>query len=345
MRSKTSDMISSLRKAQGRDLVILGHHYQSDQVIRHVDLTGDSLELSRRIMGVHAKYIVFCGVYFMAESAAILAEPGQKVFIPDKTAGCTMSNMAPAGLVAQIMNKLTARGRRLIPLAYVNSSAEVKAICGKWGGSVCTSANAEVMLKWALNQGQGALFLPDKNLAVNTADRLGIKDSKRLVLDIRAKGRHVDEKPAAGADLLIWPGLCVTHHRFKEAHVSEIRRQEPDALIVVHPESPPRVVKASNAAGSTSFIINYVRKAPLGAKIYIGTEINLVERLAKEYQDKKTVRPLFPSSCLNMAKITEQNLARTLQNLKNASPVAVPEEITDQARIALQRMLEACAEE
>jgi len=343
MNPKAFDIISSIREAQGRDLVILGHHYQSDQVIRHVDLTGDSLELSRKIMGVDAKYIVFCGVYFMAESAAVLAKPGQKVFIPDDTAGCTMSNMAPARLVEQIMKKLMARGKKIIPLAYVNSSAEVKALCGRLGGSVCTSANAETMLRWAMRQGQGVLFLPDRNLAMNTADRLGIKESKRLILDIRSQGRNLDLDAANAADLLIWPGLCVTHHRFKESRVSEIRAQEPNALIVVHPETPPPAVKASDAAGSTSFIIKYVREAPPGAKIYIGTEINLVKRLGDQYQGEKTVRPLFPSSCLNMAKITEENLAVILENLESAPPVEVPEEITANARIALERMLEACA--
>ncbi|MDY7000388.1 MAG: quinolinate synthase NadA [Thermodesulfobacteriota bacterium] len=343
--TQASETITSIRRLQGPNLAILGHHYQSDQVIRHVDLTGDSLELSRQVMGLDAKYIVFCGVYFMAESAAILAKPGQKVFIPDESAGCTMSNMAPAWLVERVIQKLTARGRRLIPLAYVNSSAEVKAICGKWGGSVCTSANAETMLKWALGQGQGVLFLPDRNLAMNTADRLNIPEPKRLMLDVRSKGQNLDPASADEAELLIWPGLCVTHHRFKELQVSEIRKQEPNALIVVHPESPPPVVKASDAAGSTSFIIKYVREARPGAKIYIGTEINLVKRLGDEYQGKKTVRPLFVSSCLNMAKITEENLAHTLENLESAPPVKVAEEITAQARIALERMLEACAEE
>ncbi len=339
---KASERIEALRERMGARLAILGHHYQADDVIRHADAAGDSLELARKLPGPPAEHIVFCGVFFMAESAAILAQPGQKVHIPDQTASCVMADTAPDVLVEAVLNRLLSTGRRITPLAYVNSSAAVKAVCGRFGGSVCTSANASTMLRWALDQGDGALFLPDKNLARNTADKLGIPESDRAVLDIRAGGAHLDPRASASVRLFTWPGVCSVHHRFKLEHVERVRREDPEAKIVVHPECYPEVVRAADGDGSTSYLIKVCEEAPEGASVCVGTELNLVQRLAARHAPTRRVFPLHPSCCANMAKITEERLADALENLDTAEPTVVAKELAEPARIALQRMLDAC---
>lgn len=342
MQSQAFADISRSKALFGKRLAIFGHHYMSDAVIRHADFAGDSLELARKVPGLAAEHIVFCGVSFMAESASILAGSRQKVFIPDQAASCVMSEMAPHISVQGVLERLRAKGRRIIPLAYVNTSAAVKAICGRFGGSVCTSANARAMLSWALEQGDGVLFLPDRNLAMNTATALGLPKDQQLVLDIR-KGQ-MDCAAAGKARLLIWPGLCVIHHRFKPQQIARARAESPGALVVVHPECSPEVVTLADASGSTSFIIDYVRKAPAGSTIYIGTEANLVERLAREHAGSKSVLHLVESRCSNMAKITEDKLASLLAQIGagKAQPVVVAPDVAAPARDALTRMLEVC---
>lgn len=344
MKSNITERIQAIKAEQGSRLVLMGHHYQNDSVIRHMDLTGDSLELARKVPHLTtAETIVFCGVSFMAETADMLAGNKQKVLLPAPAAGCIMSNMAPSTLLESVLEKLCNNGRRIIPLAYVNTSAAIKAVVAQYGGSVCTSANAETMLKWALQQGDGVLFLPDKNLAANTADSLGIPENKRLVLDIRRGGDNIDPQAISDKTLVIWPGLCAIHHRFKPEHITDVRYRDPDANVIVHPECMPEVVKKADAAGSTSFIIKYCEEAPEGAAIYVGTEINLVERLAKQYRGRKLIRPLHPSHCENMAKTTEAILHATLEQLDTFEPVKVPYEISAKASIALERMLDACS--
>lgn len=340
-----AETIARIRKDLGERLVIMGHHYQSDAVIRHVDLKGDSLELARKVETVRAEHIVFCGVYFMGESAALLAREGQKVYLPEEDANCVMSQMAPAARVDKVLRHLAGSGRTVVPLTYVNSSVGVKAVCGKHGGSVCTSANAETMMRWAMERGDAVLFIPDKNLGRNTANRLGIPENEWHMLNIRQDGDAVDTDAAARARLLLWPGLCAIHARFNLRQIETARQQHPGVRVVVHPECSPEVVAASDAAGSTSFIINYVRQAPEGCAIAIGTEINLVERLAQEYRSRKTVVPLLESACSHMASVTEEKLAITLQDVANgtAEQVRVPIGFAEHARLALTRMLEACA--
>lgn len=341
--SAAAETIRRTRERMGRNLLIQAHHYQREEVIRHADHRGDSLELARKIPGTCASTIVFCGVSFMAETAAILAGPERRVFAPVPEAGCSMSNMAPAALAEAVFARLAAAGRRLIPLAYVNTSAEVKALCGRHGGAVCTSANAETMLAWALRQGDGVLFLPDRNLAENTADRLGISPTRRLRLNIRGKGEHIDLAAAAKADLFIWPGSCCVHEIMGPEHVAGVRQRDPDATIIVHPECPPGTVQAADAAASTSGIIKYCAESPEGAAIYVGTEINLVERLAAQYRGSKLIRPLAVSRCANMAKTGENDLAALLDALDSTAPVRVSCDTADQAKTALARMLEVCA--
>jgi quinolinate synthase len=338
-----SKIIKDIKNKYGAKLAILGHHYQSDEIIQHTDLKGDSLELARQIGNLDAEYIVFCGVHFMAESAAILRKENQKIFIPDKSAGCVMANMAPADLVEKIIEKISKQTeKKVIPLAYVNTPAAVKAVCGKYDGSVCTSANAVTMMKWALEKGDSVLFLPDKNLAMNTADKLGLDETERYEMDIRNCGDKIDMNSASKARLIMWPGLCPIHQRFKIKDIDHFRTKFPEAKIAVHPECPPELVKESDADGSTSFLIKYVEQAPDGATIVIGTETNLVDRLAAKYKNK-TILPLGQSFCSNMAKITEKNLAELLQNIENFNEEDVDDNIRIPARKALERMLEACS--
>lgn len=341
--SSHTEIIEKAREQWGERLAILGHHYMSDEVIRHTDLRGDSLELARRVRGLKAERIVFCGVYFMAESAAILRRDDQQVHIPQDDASCTMADMALAPTVETVLQRLEQSGRKVVPLTYVNSSAAVKAVVGAHGGTVCTSANAETMLRWALDRGDSVLFLPDRNLAHNTADRLGIEHDHRHVLNIRGAGSQANMQSAARARLIIWPGMCSIHHRMKLSTIEEIRQDDPDALVAVHPECKPELVQASDGAGSTSYLIRFVEQAPEGATIYVGTETNLVLRLAKQWRGRKTVIPLEESYCKNMGKIRESNLAALLQNLDGAAPAEVDEEVAAPARLALERMLEACS--
>lgn len=345
MTKSSYEIISEIRARMGKKLTIMGHHYQQDAVIRHTDLRGDSLELARKTAEVEAEHIVFCGVYFMGESSALLSRPGQKVYLPEPDANCVMSQMAPADRVENVFSALAARGRRIVPLTYVNSSVAVKAVVGKHGGSVCTSANAKKMLEWAFKQGDAVLFIPDKNLASNTADILGIADEKRHILNIRKGGTAIDFEAADKADLLMWPGCCAIHARFNLRQISRMREEHPGILIVVHPECSQDVVRMSDAAGSTSFIIKYVEQAPEGATIAVGTEVNLVERLAEQYKGKKTILPLLESACTHMNSVTEEKLASTLIAVEAGKyePVMVPMEMQDNARVALERMLEACA--
>jgi len=343
--SQYQERITQLRKKLGDDLIIMGHHYQNDAVIRHVDLTGDSLELARKVTTIDAKHIVFCGVYFMGESAALLAHEGQHIYLPEDDANCVMSQMAPYTLVDKVLTRIKESGRNIIPLTYVNSSVAVKAVCGKHGGSVCTSANAEKMLNWAMERGDSVLFLPDKNLARNTARTLGISEEKQHILNIRGEGAQIDMDAVAKSELIMWPGCCAIHARFNKRQVESVRNEYPDAKIVIHPETAPDVVALADAAGSTSFIIKYVEEAPEGSTIAIGTELNLVERLADKYEGSKKIIPLLESTCSHMARVTEPKLLATLETIKNdtAKPVTIPAGLVEDAKVALERMLTACA--
>ncbi|MUM78426.1 quinolinate synthase NadA [Pseudodesulfovibrio sp. F-1] len=338
--------ILAIKQTMGSRLAILGHHYQSDAVIALTDIQGDSLELARRIGDLDAEHIVFCGVYFMAESAAILRRPGQNIHIPDASATCPMADMAEAERVKTTLEILEKNGRTVIPLTYVNSSAAVKGVVGRHGGSVCTSANAATMLAWAMDRGDAVLFLPDRHLAMNTANALNITEGDRVILprEVIDGDPRLSIDPAAIADkrLMVWPGYCPIHEEFSIRTIAELRTKNPATRIVVHPECDPAVVKAADGSGSTTYLINYVAKAPAGSIIYIGTEINLVSRLADRFPDK-TIKPLSLSQCDDMAKITTTNLAALLRDIETSTPVEVDEDIKAPARLALQRMLDACA--
>lgn len=342
---ETAAAIDVLRERLGDSLVIMGHHYQADEVVSHVDKVGDSLELARMVEDIEARHIVFCGVHFMAESARLLAAERQDVHLPAMDASCVMSDMAPAGLLDTVITRLLSTGRRIVPLAYVNTSLAIKAVVGKHGGAVCTSANARTMLKWALEQGDAVLFLPDKNLGNNTADQLGLPEAERQVLNIRRNGGLLDLEAARRARLLLWPGCCAVHACFKPAMAEEARRAHRGARVVVHPECSPAMVRAADAAGSTSFLIRQAQDAPEGSTLVVGTEINLVRRLAKQHAGRIQVLPLAVSACSNMGKVTAERLLTTLRAIENGSarPVEVDEALKEPARAALTRMLEHCA--
>ena len=329
---KLSEKIQMIKDKLKDELCILAHHYQSDDVVKHANFIGDSLELARKVPSLKAKYIVMCGVYFMAESTAILANESQQVFIPVEKAGCTLADLAPAKLIEIILTKLNQK-RRIIPIAYVNTSAKVKAICGKFGGSVCTSANSVNMLKWALENSDGVLFLPDRNLALNTAKALGINEKEISYLD--------DDILNKKYKLYVWPGYCDVHLNFRKEHIYHFKKRKPDAKIIVHPECTPEVVNDADAWGSTSKIIKYVQNQPKGSKIVIGTEINLVNRLKKQYGDKE-IFPLHNTSCKYMEMINESNLLSLLESLDTYKQVKVDTKTKELARVAISKMLDVC---
>ncbi len=329
-------------KAQlGEELIILGHHYQRDAVIRFADYRGDSLELSRvaaRARG--AKHIVFCGVDFMAESAAILCDPNQSVYIPAKTARCPMAAMADVADASRAWDYLSSMwGDDLLPVTYQNSGADLKAFCGEHGGAVCTSSNATAVFEWALAQKGHILFFPDEHLGRNTALSLGFAPEEIVVWDPR---RHLEvSKILSKSKVVVWKGYCHVHTFFSVEQVQLARERYPDATVIVHPECPAEVVGESDKNGSTSFIVRAVEESPSGAAFIIGTEINLVDRLAKEHPDKSVV-PLARSLCGAMFHINPHNLLYVLDGIseeRRRNMVEVREEIAQGANLALGRML------
>lgn len=351
MSAKPYAAIESLRSFFGPRLTIMGHHYQEEAVIRHTDLRGDSLELARRTAQVESERIVFCGVYFMAESSALLARPEQQVHLPEPSAECSMALMSPASLLEKVLLSLNSRGRRIIPLAYVNSTLAVKSVVGRHGGAVCTSANALRMLEWALSRAEAVLFVPDKNLGRNMAELSGLPPSALQVLDIGEQGGRLDLEAADKARLLLWPGFCSIHTRFNLRQIERARAEHPGAKVLVHPECFPEVVAAADASGSTAFIIRYVEELPPGSTVVVGTEINLVERLARQHEGRLLVLPLVESACTHMAQTTEQSLLKALEALADQEREGIPspfrvcpaEELRAPAKAALELMLDVCA--
>lgn len=330
--------IEDMRKEMGGRLFILGHHYQRMSVLRHVDAKGDSLELSRKAgANKDAERIVFCGVRFMAESADILTGPGQKVYMPEPSAGCPMANMADVGAMEKAWADLKSAGGDWLPVVYVNSSADVKACCGRLGGSTCTSSNAARIFKWVFDQGKRVFFLPDEHLGANTAHDYGIPDDEVIVYNPRQQPPTAEE--IRRARVVVWKGFCIVHTAFTVEQVKRVREAMPEAKIIVHPETPKEVVRMVDAHGSTSEIIKYVELAPDGSTIVIGTETNLVDRLAQEQKGRVTVKALSPSVCANMARTNERNLMEVLRDWPESSRVTVPPEIAADARLALERML------
>jgi quinolinate synthase len=338
--------IAAAKEALDGRLLILGHHYQRDEVIRWADARGDSLKLARYAAENHwATDIVFCGVHFMAESADVLTGPDQRVILPDLNAGCSMADMADLDEVEECWEALSGviDVDRVVPITYVNSSAAVKAFVGRHGGACCTSSNARAVLAWALGRGDRVLFVPDQHLGRNTALAMGFPPAEMQVWDPRRELGGLEEREVKEARFLLWKGHCSVHQRFRVEHVEAARREHPGVRVVVHPECSHEVVALADFVGSTERILAEVEAAPAGSVLAIGTEVHMVRRMAAEHPDK-TVFSLDPliCPCSTMFRIDEPHLAWCLEALVRGDVVnriTVEPETAAEARLALSRML------
>ncbi|MFH1829803.1 MAG: quinolinate synthase NadA [Pseudomonadota bacterium] len=332
--------ISSVRDKLGKDLCILGHYYQRDEVVKWADHQGDSFQLAKYGSETPAKHIVFCGVHFMAEASAILAKPGQRVFMPTLEAGCPLADMADIDQMQMAWRALEDVGAAddFVPVTYMNSSAAIKAFCGSVGGTVCTSSSAGKAFDWAAKQHKKVFFLPDENLGKNTALACGFKPEEIGVWDPNVADYAKQAMRSKEARTIVWKGFCHVHTFFTTEHVAKARSRYPGCKIVVHPECFPEVVDLSDANGSTSFLKKYAEDAPAGSTVVIGTEISFVNRIAKENPDKK-VLPLARSLCPNMFRTSLADLCWVLEELGQVNEVRLPERVISEAKKALDRML------
>ena len=339
------DRIAAAKARLREDVVILGHHYQRDEVIKFADFRGDSLKLSFQASQAEGRYIVFCGVHFMAESADILRRQHQTVILPDLNAGCSMADMADIGQVEACWSELSSLldPRKIIPVTYMNSTAAIKAFTGEHGGSVCTSTNAAAVMKWAFETGEKILFLPDEHLGRNTGYRMGIPLDQMIVWNPYLEFGGNTPEAIRNARIILWKGYCSVHQRFTPQQVERVRREHPGIRVIVHPECRFEVAQAADQIGSTEGIIKAIQASPVGTKWAVGTEIHLVNRLSKELKSH-TVISLDPSVCVctTMFRITPQHLLWALENLGEGNVVnriSVDERTRHHARVALDRML------
>jgi quinolinate synthase len=329
----------------GDRLTILGHHYQADEIVKFADIAGDSLELSRKAAGVASEYIVFCGVHFMAESADMLTADWQKVILPDLAAGCSMADMATHEELEACLEHLEGElGLSILPVTYVNSSAAVKKVVGAHGGVVCTSSNAAKIVTWALAQpGRTVLFAPDQHLGRNTAYKLGVGLEQMPTWDPKIHDGGAGEGAYKGARVILWKGHCSVHTRMNKADIDHWRATDPDRRILVHPECTFEVAQNADLAGSTSFIIDQLAKAAPGSKWAVGTEVNLVKRMAAAHPEQD-IQPLSRVQCLcsTMFRIDPWHLCWVLENLVEGvvvNQIKVDAETRKLATEALDRML------
>lgn len=341
-----AESIESARRQLGDRVVILGHHYQRDDVIKHADLTGDSYQLSVMAAKTEAEFIVFCGVHFMAESADIVGKDRQHVVLPDLGAGCSMADMASIDQVEDAWEQLREIGvleQRVAPITYMNSTAAIKAFCGRNDGVVCTSSNAVPLFDIYLREYDKMFFFPDQHLGRNTGAKFGIPLDKMALWDPHKELGGNTPEQLREAKLILWRGHCSVHGRFKDWHVDKIRDENPGMKVLVHPECPREVVEKSDLDGSTSFIIKTVEDSPAGSKWAIGTEVNLVNRLQQRFLDKE-IRLLAPDLCMcaTMYRIAPQNLAWAMSNIADGNivnEIIVDDETKHYANIALERMI------
>jgi len=344
---ETMERIARRKEELGERLLILGHHYQADGVFRFADLRGDSLKLSREAAAIQDReFLVFCGVHFMAEAGDILGAPHQKVLLPHLDAGCPMAEMASGAAIDAAWRELVAlcgcEDSEVTPITYVNSSAEVKAFVGRHGGSVCTSSNARAVLAWALEQGEKVFFFPDEHLGRNAAWMLNLPGEQVVVWHRGEPGGGNEARVLKKARVILWDGYCEVHMRIFPEHLSAWRGRDSRARIIVHPECRNEVVRAADLYGSTEAIIQAVREAEPGSTWVVGTEINLVQRLAREYPDR-SVHPLTDGClCPTMAAVSPAHLLWVLDNLAQGrvvNRIRVDPAVAEQARLALDRML------
>jgi quinolinate synthase len=342
------ERIGAARERLGKTTILLGHHYQRDEVIRFADFTGDSYKLSKIAAETDAKYIVFCGVHFMAESADVLGQDAQQVILPDLNAGCSMADMAEVSQVEDCWEVLERCGLadETVPITYMNSTAAIKAFCGEHGGLVCTSSNAGKAFAWAFERGKRILFLPDQHLGRNTGFAMGIPLEQMPVWDPWGlQGGQTKQTLAAGR-VLLWKGHCSVHQRFLPSHVDQVRAKYPGIQVIVHPECRWEVCQKADALGSTERLIEIVKDAPAGTMFAIGTEIHLVNRLARQFApENKKIITLDDTGCLctTMYRISPQHLAWALENLvegRVVNQIQVRTSVKHWARVALDRMLE-----
>jgi quinolinate synthase len=346
--------IAAARATLGDRLVILGHHYQRDEVIKFADYTGDSFRLARQIaQRPEADYIVFCGVHFMAESADVLCSPHQQVILPDLAAGCSMADMAAPEQLESCWEELTqmritlrpGSGRAgVVPVTYINSAASIKSFVGERGGTVCTSSNAMATLKWGFAQGEKILFLPDQHLGRNTAYKMGIPLDEMVVWDPDEIFGGLDPEQVQRAKMILWKGHCSVHTRFTAKQIEAVRRQHPGIRVIVHPEVPWDVVQAADDNGSTEYIIKTVSNSPEGSMWAVGTEVHLVNRLAQQLAPGRTVVSLdqFGCLCSTMFRVSPNHLLWILEELVEGrvhNRIVVPDERKHWNRVALERML------
>ncbi len=342
--------IAAARAALGRRLVILGHHYQRDEVIKFADYTGDSYKLAQQVSRhPDAEFIVFCGVHFMAESADVLSGPAQQVILPDLAAGCSMADMAAIEQVEMCWQELEQMGVRggassFVPVTYINSAAAIKAFCGERGGVVCTSSNAAATLAWAWARGERVLFLPDQHLGRNTAYAMGVPLDEMVVWDPNEAWGGLEPEAVRRARIVLWKGHCSVHARFTVRQIELLRREHPGIRVIVHPEVPWDVVQAADTSGSTEHIIRTVRESPAGSIWGVGTEIHLVNRLAADLAPERTVLSVDPFGCLcsTMFRVSPNHLLWALDGLVEGevrNRIAVPAGQTHWTKVALDRML------
>jgi len=339
--------IAAARAKLGKRLVILGHHYQRDEVIKFADYTGDSFKLARQVAArPDADYIVFCGVHFMAESADVLAAAHQQVILPDLAAGCSMADMVADDQLQSCWEELTQMGMssHVVPVTYINSAASIKSFVGERGGTVCTSSNAGATLKWAFARGEKVLFLPDQHLGRNTAYKMGIPLDEMVVWDPSEIFGGLDPDQVARAKMILWKGHCSVHTRFTVQQIETLRRQHPGIRVIVHPEVPWEVVQAADDSGSTEYIIKTVKSSPEGSVWAVGTEVHLVNRLAHDVAPARTVLSLdtFGCLCSTMFRVSPNHLLWILEELVDGrvhNRIVVPDDQKHWTRVALDRML------
>ena len=338
--------IAAARATLGERLVILGHHYQRDEVIRFADYTGDSFKLARQIANhPSADFIVFCGVHFMAESADVLCAPHQQVILPDLAAGCSMADMAEPGQLETCWEELTQmRVSGVVPVTYINSAASIKAFVGERGGTVCTSSNAAATLRWAFERGDKVLFLPDQHLGRNTAYAMGVPLDQMVVWDPNEMFGGLTAEALSRARMILWKGHCSVHTRFTAKQIDAVRQQHPGVRVIVHPEVPWEVVQAADDSGSTEYIIKAVKASAPGSVWAVGTEVHLVSRLANEVAPERTVISLdqFGCLCSTMFRVSPNHLLWILEELVAGhvhNRIVVPADQKHWTKVALDRML------
>jgi len=340
------DEIWKLKEELKDKVVVLGHHYQQDEIIQFADIKGDSLQLAKEALKIKtAEYIIFCGVHFMAETADMLTPDHQKVILPDMNAGCSMADMANRVEIDKSWEYLTkCTNETIVPITYINCTAALKSFVGENGGSICTSSNAEEIIKWAFDQGEKLLFFPDQHLGRNTCHKLGISLDEMVVYDPRRLNGGLSPEQIQKAKVILWYGYCSVHQGFKVDQIQKIKKDEPERIVLVHPECSFEVFMNADLSGSTSFIVNQVKEAKPGTKFAIGTEINLVNRLNDEYPDIDIIS-LSPYQCLctTMYRVRPRWLLESFRSIKNNNPIniiRVDENTTNHSMNALNRMLE-----